>query len=661
MQEEPVATDKPPLSPKQVIKYHIKAHYPQEAKKLKNSDNKNSLRIDYKNFIATLEGEGYKFFDIKPKETIRTANQAVNECCRKEYATVILEDVPYNEYLRLIDSKHIGKFVSTNAMVKSVSPIQARPLKTVFECMGCRRQHTIIQETNIQAEPVLCTDCGGKSFQYMAEETVFINKQHLKLEEPLELRKDGTTREFNALIEGDVVDPNNKITPGEVVHIAGIVNNIYNEKNKEFYFLIELNNITKLDKTFQDIKVTDEDKDTIQELVDKPNLMELLKNTVAPTIHGHDEIKEGLVIQLFSGSSGNTATGIHGRTVIHLLMIGDPGIAKSVILKSVSRLSPKGIYINGAAASRAGLMGAAVKDELTGRWTIEAGAIPLADQGIVCIDELDKMPNQKDILALNEPMEQQTVTETKAGLNVTMNARTPILAAANPKFGRFRRNKGIMEQITIPDTTFSRFDLTYAVEDLTNYDEDVKLADHLLTEDLENDKEVVEQELMTKYIAYAKQEFKPKLTTEAKQILSEFYASTRKKAAEDDESKPITPRDLGALKRIALTIARIHLRDYVTAEDATEAIRIYSDSLKTLGLTPETAGELIGDMSKKELKKLAQAEAIVNGYYLDYGDFIPKDAVNDIISEIKVSCGYDETKAKQVYQDTMINIQNQQE
>lgn len=189
----------------------------------------------------------------------------------------------------------------------------------------------------------------------------------------------------------------------------------------------------------------------------------------------------------------------------------------------------------------------------------------------------------------------------------------------------------------------------------------MKLADHLLTEDLENDKEVVEQELMTKYIAYAKQEFKPKLTTEAKQILSEFYASTRKKAAEDDESKPITPRDLGALKRVALTLARIHLRDYVTAEDATEAIRIYSDSLKTLGLTPETAGELIGDMSKKELKKLAQAEAIVNGYYLDYGDFIPKDAVNDIIGDIKVSCGYDETKAKQVYQDTMINIQNQQE
>lgn len=661
MQEEPLATDKRPLSPIKTIKYHIKAHYPQEAKELKNSDNKNSLRIDYTNFINTLEGEGYKLFDIKPKETIRTANQALNECCGKEYATVILEDVPYNVYLRLIDSHHIGKFVSTNAMVKSVSPIQARPLKKVFRCKGCIRQHTVIQETNEQIEPALCTKCGGKSFQDMVEKTVYINKQHLKLEEPLELRKDGTTREFNALIEGDVVDPNNKITPGEVVHIAGIVNNIYNEKNKEYYFLIELNNITKLDKTFQDIEVTDEDKATIQELVDKPNLMELLKNTVAPTIHGHDEIKEGLVIQLFSGSGGNTAARIHGRTVIHLLMIGDPGIAKSVILKSVSRLSPKGIYINGAAASRAGLMGAAVKDELTGRWTIEAGAIPLADQGIVCIDELDKMPNQKDILALNEPMEQQTVTETKAGLNVTMNARTPILAAANPKFGRFRKDKTIMEQITIPDTTFSRFDLTYAVEDLTNYDEDVKLADHLLTEDLENKKETVEQELMTKYIAYAKQEFKPKLTKEAKERLSNFYASTRKEAAEDDESKPITPRDLGALKRIALTIARIRLRNYVTAEDAKEAIRIYSESLKTLGLNPKTAGELVGDKSNKELKELSKAESIISNYHSEYGDLIPHEAVKDIISELTVSCGYDEATAKQIYQDTMSNIQNQQE
>ena len=661
MLEEPVAKDKPPLTPKQAMKYHIKAHYPQEAKELRNNKDRNALRIDYKNFIATLEGEGYKIFDIKPSETLKIANQALNECCNKEYATVILEDVPYNVYLRLIDSKHTGKFISTNAMVKSVSPIRPRPLKTVFECRSCRRQHTVIQDTNIQIEPALCTECGGTSFLYIAEETVFINKQHLKLEEPLELRKDGTSREFNALIEGDVVSPNKKITPGEVVHIAGIVNNIYNEKTKDYYFLLELNNVTRLDKTFQDIEVTDEDKDTIQELVDKTNLMELLKNTVAPTIHGHEEIKEGLVIQLFSGSNDNATAMKHKRTVIHLLMIGDPGIAKSEILTGVSRLSPKGIYVNGAAASKAGLMGAAVKDELTGRWTIEAGAIPLADQGIVCIDELDKMPNQKDILSLNEPMEQQTVTETKAGLNVTMNARTPILAAANPKFGRFRKNKPIMEQITIPDTTFSRFDLTYVIEDKTNYEDDVELADHLLSEDVENKKETIEQELMTKYIAYAKQEFKPKLTTEAKEILSKFYASTRKKAAEDDEAKPITPRDLGALKRIAITIARIHLRDYVTEKDATEAIRIYSESLKTLGLNPETAGELLGDISKKELTKLTKAEAIVNGYYREYGDFMPQDAVNDIITELKVSCGFDESKAKQVYQETMVNIQNQKQ
>lgn len=660
MQEESVARDKPPLSPKQAIKYHIKAHYPQEAQELKNSANQNSLRIDYTNFIATLKGEGYNIFDIKPRETLKTANQALNECCNKKYATVILEDVPYNVYLRLIDSKHIGKFVSTNAMVKSVSPIQPVPKKTVFECRSCRRQHILIQDSNIQTEPALCTECGGTSFLYMPEETESINKQYLKLEEPLELRKDGTTREFNALIEGDVVNPNNKITPGEVVHIAGILNSIYNDKSKDHYFLLELNNVTKLDKTFQDIEVTDEDKNTIQELVDKPNLMELLKNTVAPTIHGHDEIKEGLVIQLFSGSSGNTAAGTHKRTVVHLLMIGDPGIAKSVILKGVSNLSPKGMFVNGAAASRAGLMGAAVKDELTGRWTIEAGAIPLADQGIVCIDELDKMPNQKDILALNEPMEQQTVTETKAGLNVTMNARTPILAAANPKFGRFRKDKTVMEQITIPDTTFSRFDLTYAVEDKTNYDDDIALADHMLTEDVETNKDTIEQELMTKYIAYAKQEFKPKLTIEAKGILSKFYASTRKKAAENEESKPITPRDLGALKRIALTIARIHLRDYVTEKDATEAIKIYSDSLKTLGLNPETAGELIGDRSERELQELSKAETIITNYYNEYGDFTPQEAVNDVITELMTTCSYDETTAKEVYKDTMINIQNQE-
>lgn len=644
------------LTPKQVIQYHIKAHYPEESKLLKNNIDKNSLKIDYRNFIGTLEEEGYtNLFNFKPKELLDTANNVLNECCNKEYATIILEDVPYNVYLRLLESKHIGNFISTNAMVKSVSPIQATPIISVFECNNCHRLHRIIQNNSIIKEPGMCKECGNRKFQLVEDETVFINKQRLKLEEPLELRKDGTTREFNAIIKGDIVNPGKKVIPGEVVKVVGFLDNTYNNRTNEFNFLLDLNNVTKLDKTFQDIELTEEDVNQIYALVKDSNLMQKLKNSVAPTIHGHEEIKEGLVLQLFSGNTSKNYENSKRRSIIHVLLIGDPGIAKSETLKNVSKLSPKGIYVNGAGATKAGIMGAAIKDELTGKWTIEAGAMPLADQGIICIDELDKMPKGV-VLSLNEPMEQQTVTETKAGLNVTMNARTPVLAAANPKYGRFLKDKTIQEQITIPDTTFSRFDLIYVLEDETNYKNDLKLAEHLLNNNIKEDTEIIEPELFRKFIAYAKREFNPELTPEAKKLIAVFYADTRRKAQEDDESKPITVRDLIALERISITHAKIHLKEYATELDAEEAIRIYSDSLKTLGLNPTTAGELEGTMSEKEIEELKKAEYIIIGYYNEYGKTMPPEVIKDVVSELMINCNFDESVATKLLEETLSNI-----
>lgn len=644
------------LTPKQLIQYFIKAHYPEEATELKNNSSNYSLTIDYQNFKTTLDGEGYKgLFEIKPKELLKTADKVVRECCDKEYATIILEDVPYNVYLRLLEAKHIGKFISTNAMVKSVSPIQAIPIISVFECNQCHRLHREIQDNNIQKLPAICAECGNKKFNLIEEDTIFINKQRLKLEEPLELRQDGTTREFNAIIKGDIVNPNKKVIPGEVVKVVGFLDNTYNDRTQDFNFLLDLNNVTKLDKTFQDIELTEEDIDEIEALVKDTNLMDKLKNSVAPTIHGHDEIKEGLVLQLFSGNTTKSYENNPKRSIIHLLLIGDPGIAKSETLKNISRLSPKGIYVNGAGATKAGIMGAAIKDELTGKWTIEAGAMPLADQGIICIDEMDKM-SKGVVLSLNEPMEQQTVTETKAGLNVTMNARTPVLAAANPKYSRFLKDKTIQEQITIPDTTFSRFDLIYVLEDKTNYDNDLKLAEHLLNNNNAEEIETIDPELIRKYVAYAKREFNPRLTPEAQKLISIFYADTRRKASEDDEAKPITARDLLALERISITLAKIHLRDYVTEEDAKEAIRIYSDSLKTLGLKPTTAGELTGNKSEKDINELRKAENIVMKYYDEYGIMIPKEAINDLVSELTLKCNFDEPTATRMMNETLDNI-----
>jgi len=440
------------LTPRKVIEYFFQAHYPEELEHLLKNEKLNSLRVDYRNFIGTLEDHGhYKVVKNNFSELIRTAESVIEKQCNKEYAQIILMDVHYNTDLRVLDSKNIGKFISTTAMVKSVSPIKPRVIITLFECTSCLQRHKVTQLTNRINEPALC-QCGGKSFNLISSESKYINSLFLKLEEPLELRRGSTTREFIATVEGDLVNHEETITPGTVVEISGFFETIRMDKTDEWNFIIPVNQINPITETYKDIKLTEEDIKYIETLAREPGIFKKLTNSILPGIYGYNYVKEGLIMQLFSGNNENK-TGKLKRSDIHVLIVGDPGVSKSEILIRMAEHSPKGFYVNGAKSSKAGILAVTFKDELTGRWTVEAGAIPLADQGLICIDEMDKMI-KSDILSLNEPMEQQTVTVTNAGLNITMNARTPVLAAANPKYGRFSRDKTIIEQIIVPDTTF---------------------------------------------------------------------------------------------------------------------------------------------------------------------------------------------------------------
>ncbi len=645
----------PTLTPKKVIEYFFQAHYPDELEHLLKNENQNSLTVDYQNFIGTLEDHNHhKVIKNNFTGLIKTAESVIIKQCNKEYANIILMDVPYNIDLRVLDSKNVGKFISTTAMVKSISPIKPRVIITLFECTSCLEHHKVIQLTNQINGPALCSQCGGKSFNLISSESKFINTLFLKLEEPLELRKDSTTREFIATVEGDLVNPEKTITPGTVVEISGFFETIRNEKTDEWNFIIQANNINPITETYQDIKLTDEDINTIENLALQPGIFKKLSNSILPGIYGYTYVKEGLIMQLFSGNNENK-TGKLKRSDIHVLLVGDPGVSKSEILTRMAEHSPKGFYVNGAKASKAGLFAVTFKDELTGRWTIEAGAMPLADQGLICIDEMDKMV-KTDVLSLNEPMEQQTVTVTNAGLNITMNARTPVLAAANPKHGRFKRDKTIIEQIIVPDTTFSRFDLVYALEDNADYTKDLELAKNLLNDDL-GEEDILEGDIIRKYVAYAKREIHPKLVPEAREKLQKFYAETRKAASEDADAKLITPRDLQALQRIAITYARVHLREFVTPDDAGESIRIYSEALKTVGLTPQTAGVIRGVPSDNDLNNINKSLEIVKEYYQNYGHIIPSYMVKEAIQKIKLNCNVNDEKARVLYREAMQEIE----
>jgi replicative DNA helicase Mcm len=277
------------------------------------------------------------------------------------------------------------------------------------------------------------------------------------------------------------------------------------------------------------------------------------------------------------------------------------------MLKYVSKLAPRSIYTSGKGTTGAGLTAAAVRDELGG-WSLEAGALVLGDLGNVCVDELDKMRSE-DRSALHEALEQQTISIAKAGIMATLNSRCSVLAAANPKFGRFDRYKSVAEQIDLPSPILSRFDLTFVVEDKPNIKNDRELAQHILKiHQSDSISYEIEPELLRKYIAYARKNIRPVLTDEANKVLEDFYVSMRSSAIDEESPVPITARQLEAIIRLAEASAKIKLRDQVLAEDAKKAIDLQNKCLKEVGIDPETGkidiDKVEGRTPKSERDKL---------------------------------------------------------
>ena len=284
------------------------------------------------------------------------------------------------------------------------------------------------------------------------------------------------------------------------------------------------------------------------------------------------------------------------RGDIHILLVGDPGVAKSQMLKYITAVSPKARYVSGKGASGAGITAAVVKDEFLKGWALEAGALVLANKGICCVDEIDKM-DKDDRVAMHEAMEQQSITISKANIHSTLRAETTILAAANPKLGRFDPYRPIGSQIDMPPTLISRFDLIFAIRDLPDKKKDLKLATHILESFREPERLVpdIEPDLMRKYIAYAKIHCKPKLSKEALCVIKDFFVTLRGKRKGDmDEGiqpVPLTARQLEAMVRIAAASARIRLSNDVTKEDAKRSVELMKFCLTQVGMDTET-GEI---------------------------------------------------------------------
>jgi replicative DNA helicase Mcm len=471
----------------------------------------------------------------------------------------------------------------------------------VFSCLACRSEIHELQEDGspVLREPLECPSCGkpaGRTrFRLMPERSTYIDSQRIEVQENPESLKGGAHPQGLAVLLTE--DLTGKVLPGNRIIVNGTLKSLQRAsasrtgviRSTTFDLLMIGNSIEYQEKEYEEIEIPEEDEQLILKFRGDPAVVDRIVLSLAPTIKGMEDEKEAIALQLFGGVAKHHADGVRVRGDIHILLVGDPGTAKSQLLRYVAEVAPRGIYTSGKGATAAGLTAAAVKDDFAGgRWVLEAGMLVLADGGIAVIDELDKM-TPEDRSAMHEALEQQTVSVAKAGITATLNARCPVLAAANPKWGRFNREKFIAEQIDLPPTLLSRFDVIYSIQDQPEPGRDRLLANRILQSHREGEEQdsaygksevatstgaPFSPDLLRKYIAYAKRNYRPVLSNDALQVLEDFYVSVRSKGTEPNSPVPITARQLEALVRLSEAAARARLSSVVSADDAVRATRI---------------------------------------------------------------------------------------
>jgi replicative DNA helicase Mcm len=439
-----------------------------------------------------------------------------------------------------------------------------------------------------------------------------------------------------------------RTTPGTKVKIIGILKEVpvplqTGAISTRFDIAIEANNVSPMEESFEDLAISEDDLKDILELAADPNIFKRLGQSIAPSVYGYQEIKESILLQLFGGVKKTKSDGGNTRGDIHILLVGDPGVAKSVLLKFTSTIAPKGRYVSGKAATAAGLTAAVVKDEFLKGWSLEAGAMVLSNKGMICVDEIEKM-DEHDRSTMHEAMEQQSVTISKANIQASLRAETSVLAAGNPKLGRFDPYTPIPQQIDISPALLSRFDVLFVLRDLPNQQQDEAVATHVLEEhQQEIIRDTIEPKLFRKYVAYAKQKIKPKLTDEAVKEIKEFYIKLRNQSSRTDSDIkpiPITARQLEGIIRLSESHAKLRLSQEVTREDAKRAIDLMKLSLMQVGYDEETktfdVDRITTGITSSKRGKIVLVKETLSQLESKLGKLIPTEELEKALDE-KVS------------------------
>ena len=499
--------------------------------------------------------------------------------------------------IRNLRSEHIGKFITIDGVVRRASEVKPEIQVAVFQCPSCEKKMNVLQTERTLKSPAFCDDpeCGYKG-RFELVSTELFDSRWLTMEEPHEIATAENPGRINVYFKDDLTTPEmqRKCDPGNRLKVTGIVKELRRifkgQMKTQLDIIMEANHVEPTDIEWDELQISPEDEKAIKELASDPQIYDKLVKSIAPSIWGLNEVKEAMAYQLFGGVQRTAADGTKLRGDIHLLLVGDPATGKTQVLKLVSKIIPRGKYVSGKGVTGVGLTASVTKDEeFMGGWVLEAGAMVICHKSLIAIDEFDKM-NKDDQIAMHEAMSTQTISIAKATIVATLPSQTAVLAGANPKLQRFDPYRPLPEQIDIPETLLSRFDIKFLLRDLPNKETDTKIADHIMQVRMapQEVQPVIPPEMMRKYIAYARWNCRPQLMPEAAEKLKSFYLEMRGLWRDTKDSIAITARQQEGLVRLSEAVAKVRLSDKVTVADVERAIKLMQYSLMQLNFDSST-------------------------------------------------------------------------
>jgi replicative DNA helicase Mcm len=615
--------------------------------------NSTSLVVDYIDF-DTFKPDLAKLITNEPDEMFDAFTRAIFNVLYEihpDYANEIQNNIKVRvgnytvqKSLREINAEVINKLVGVSGMVVRSSEVKPLAKKIGYRCLSCSEITEVQLRGLVLKKPVRCNKCSEKELEMDPDTSIFIDFQMVRLQElPEDLPAGHLPHYLEVTIIGDLVD---QCRPGDRILLTGIVRIEQEQLSQQiktslFRLRMEGNNIEYLggrtadkdSRTIERLEISNEDEKHIFALARKNDAYDILISSYAPHVYGHEVIKEVILLLIVGSVTKRLEDGSARRGDINVLLVGDPGTAKSEMLKFAAKIAPRGLYTSGRGSTAAGLTAAVIRDK-SGIMMLEAGAVVLGDQGLVCIDEFDKI-KPEDRSALHEVMEQQTCSVAKGGIVATLNARTSILAAANPLYGKYDPFKNITENVNLPIPLLTRFDIIYVIRDIPEKEKDHRIASHILELHRESESTgqyLIDIDLFSKYLAYSKT-MEPKLTVEAIDKIRDYYMKMRN--VESEGMITVTPRQLEGLVRLATARSKLLLKDYVDSDDAERAIYLIQTMLETAGVDVNTGRVDLGVLHGKpqsEISKLKLFMEVFNGLSgQDKNDVEEKNFINELI------------------------------